>query len=59
MIAKFTQQNFHRLCDEVAGLDDDLAAIIHAHGYAPMWTRPNTFETLVHLYLSSPVRGWD
>jgi DNA-3-methyladenine glycosylase II len=55
MIAKFTQQNFHRLCDEVAGLDDDLAGIIRTHGYAPMWTRPNTFETLVHIILEQQV----
>jgi len=55
MIKKFTQQNFHRLCDEVAGLDDDLAGIIHVHGYAPMWTRPNTFETLVHIILEQQV----
>jgi DNA-3-methyladenine glycosylase II len=55
MINRFTQQNFHRLCDEVAGLDDDLAEIIHAHGYAPMWTRPNTFETLVHIILEQQV----
>jgi DNA-3-methyladenine glycosylase II len=55
MIKKFTQQNFHRLCDEVAGLDDDLAGIIQTHGYAPMWTRPNTFETLVHIILEQQV----
>jgi DNA-3-methyladenine glycosylase II len=55
MSAKFTQQNFHHICDELARADDDLAGIIRAHGYAPMWTRPNTFETLVHIILEQQV----
>lgn len=55
MIAKFTQQNFRRICDELASADDDLAVIIQTHGYAPMWTRPNTFETLVHIILEQQV----
>jgi DNA-3-methyladenine glycosylase II len=55
MIAKFTQQDFHHICDELARADADLAMIIQTHGYAPMWTRPNTFETLVHIILEQQV----
>ncbi len=36
-------------------MDSDLAAIIQEHGYPPMWTRPNTFETLVHIILEQQV----
>ena len=55
MIRRFTKQNFQRICDKLAAADDDLAMIINAHGYAPMWTRPNTFETLVHIILEQQV----
>ena len=30
-------------------------AIITAYGYPPMWSRPNTFETLVHIILEQQV----
>ena len=36
-------------------MDDDLAMIIGTHRYPPMWTRPNTFETLVHIILEQQV----
>src|ERR1700753_3714860 len=55
MINKFTHTNFHAICDELASADADLAAIIEAHGYPPMWTRPNSFETLVHIILEQQV----
>ncbi len=55
MIRRFTKQNFQRICDKLAAADDDLAMIIKTHGYAPMWTRPNTFETLVHIILEQQV----
>jgi DNA-3-methyladenine glycosylase II len=49
MIKKFTQSNYHSICDELASNDANLADIIKAHGYPPLWSRPNTFETLVHI----------
>jgi DNA-3-methyladenine glycosylase II len=52
---KFTQSNYHIICDELASIDADLAAIIKAHGYPPFWSRPNTFETLVHIILEQQV----
>jgi DNA-3-methyladenine glycosylase II len=55
MIKRFSKRNFHRICDELAMTDKDLAMIIKTHGYAPMWTRPNTFETLVHIILEQQV----
>jgi DNA-3-methyladenine glycosylase II len=55
MIRKFDQLTFHQIADELAREDSDLAIIIKTHGYAPMWTRPNTFETLVHIILEQQV----
>ncbi len=55
MINRFTQSNYHSICDELAKADADLATIIKAHGYPPLWSRPNTFETLVHIILEQQV----
>jgi DNA-3-methyladenine glycosylase II len=55
MVNKFTQANYHSICDQLASTDAELAAIIAAHGYPPFWSRPNTFETLVHIILEQQV----
>jgi DNA-3-methyladenine glycosylase II len=54
-IKRFNKRNFHTICDKLASADDALAMIIGAHRYPPMWTRPNTFETLVHIILEQQV----
>lgn len=51
----FSQQNFYTICDDLGTMDEDLGAILKAHGYPPMWVRPNTFETLVHFVLEQQV----
>lgn len=51
----FDRSNFHTLCDELAAKDADLKMVIDTYGYPPMWTRPNTFETLVHIILEQQV----
>jgi DNA-3-methyladenine glycosylase II len=55
MSEQFSKSNFHTICDHLALQDADLAAIITAYGYPPMWSRPNTFETLVHIILEQQV----
>ncbi|NNU34786.1 DNA-3-methyladenine glycosylase 2 family protein [Mucilaginibacter sp. S1162] len=55
MINKFTHSNFHAICDEFSLADIHLDEIIKAHGYPPLWSRPNTFETLVHIILEQQV----
>jgi DNA-3-methyladenine glycosylase II len=55
MIHKFDPSNFKRICNKLAKQDDRLAGIIKAHGHPPMWSRPNTFETLVHIILEQQV----
>lgn len=55
MSQEFSPANFHAICDQLAARDADLAAIIRSHSYPPMWTRPNSFETLVHIILEQQV----
>ncbi|MGF7078749.1 DNA-3-methyladenine glycosylase family protein [Mucilaginibacter sp. UYCu711] len=55
MINKFTHSNFHTICDKLALADEALGAIINTHDYPPLWSRPNTFETLVHIILEQQV----
>jgi DNA-3-methyladenine glycosylase II len=51
----FSSDNFQSICDQLATGDTELHSIIQAHGYPPMWNRPNTFETLVHIILEQQV----
>jgi DNA-3-methyladenine glycosylase II len=55
MITKFNEQNFYAICDELAAGDKTLEMIVKTHKYPPMWTRPNNFETLVHIILEQQV----
>lgn len=55
MSQQFTHSEFHHICDQLAANDPDLAAIINTYGYPPMWSRPNSFETLVHIILEQQV----
>ena len=55
MITSFNQSNYHLLCNELALKDAGLSAIIQNYGYPPFWSRPNTFETLVHIILEQQV----
>jgi DNA-3-methyladenine glycosylase II len=51
----FSSSNFYSVCDGLSRKDRDLADIIKLYGYPPMWTRPNSFETLVHFILEQQV----
>ncbi len=51
----FSTDNFHSICDKLSSKDPELKTIIKTFGYPPMWTRPNTFETLVHIILEQQV----
>src|ERR1700744_5349891 len=55
LIRQFSKKNFHSICDKLASMDDELATIIVTHRYPPMWTIPNSFETLVHIILEQQV----
>ncbi|MEE1944882.1 DNA-3-methyladenine glycosylase 2 family protein [Pedobacter sp. KR3-3] len=55
MFPAFNESNFKESCEKVASMDQDLALIISEHGYPPVWNRPNTFESLVHIILEQQV----
>lgn len=53
--ASFSASDFHAMCDRLAREDRDLLSIIRAHGYPPLWSRPEGFATLVHIILEQQV----
>lgn len=55
MTLHLTSENFYQLCDGLAARDKELSQIIREHGYPPLWNRPNTFESLVHIILEQQV----
>jgi DNA-3-methyladenine glycosylase II len=55
MISQFNQSNYHSVCDKLASIDADLQSIIKIYGYPPFWSRPNSFESLVHIILEQQV----
>lgn len=55
MYQQFDESNFHLFCDWLTQKDKDLRNIIRQHGYPPMWTRPNTFQTLILTILEQQV----
>ena len=52
---QFDSNNFRRHCDFLARKDKDLKSIIKEYGHPPMWTRPNTFQTLILIILEQQV----
>ena len=55
MILTFNHTTFPQYCDEVCKMDTDLNGILQKYGYPPMWSRANTFESLVHIILEQQV----
>ncbi|MCH5684509.1 hypothetical protein LWM68_09675 [Niabella sp. W65] len=54
-ITTFNSDNYRVLCDHLAARDSDLKRILETHDYPPMWTRDNSFESLVHIILEQQV----
>lgn len=52
---QFNNENFHALCDRLAATEPCLKQILADCGYPPLWTRTNTFETLVLTILEQQV----
>lgn len=55
MIQTFSADTFTTYCDVLAKKDKHLKAIINEHGYPPMWTRKQGFETLILTILEQQV----
>lgn len=55
MISTFSSGNFQTFCNHLSKKDKHLKAIIKQHGYPPMWTRKQGFETLILTILEQQV----
>jgi DNA-3-methyladenine glycosylase II len=55
MIQQFDRSNYQTICDRLASSDQELQKIIDTNGYPPFWSRPNSFESLVHIILEQQV----
>lgn len=51
----FNQDSFQKICRKLSRKDADLGLIIKQYGFPPMWTRPNTFQTLILTILEQQV----
>ena len=51
----FHEGNFGAICKGLAQGDEDLKKIMDSYGYPQMWTRPNSFATLVLIILEQQV----
>ena len=51
----FSKKNFCSLCDELAVKEKAFQNIIDEFGYPPLWARPATFSTLIHIILEQQV----
>ena len=51
----FNEENFHWICDSICKKDRDLKNIFTRFGYPPMWRRPASFQTLIHIILEQQV----
>lgn len=52
---RFDTEIFHSICDQLADRDDALRGIRDKHGYPPMWSRPASFSSLIHIMLEQQV----
>ena len=55
MIQRFSGRTFKKICNQLARKDPHLAIILKDYGHPPMWTRENSFESLVHIILEQQV----
>lgn len=55
MIRSFSEKTFKRICNQLAQKDAQLAGVLETYGHPPMWTRSNSFESLVHIILEQQV----
>lgn len=51
----FNKDNFHAHCDRLGKKDSDLKNILIGYGYPPLWSRSNSFTTLIHIILEQQV----
>jgi DNA-3-methyladenine glycosylase II len=52
---QFNKDNFQQLCNTLAKKDAHLKSILRQYGHPPMWTRPASFASLIHIILEQQV----
>ncbi|WP_240040724.1 DNA-3-methyladenine glycosylase family protein [Pseudocnuella soli] len=52
---QFDKSNYEALVQQLCSIDEDLTRIVEAYGMPPLWTRPNSFATLVLTILEQQV----
>jgi DNA-3-methyladenine glycosylase II len=55
VINQFTSDNFQLLCNQLAEREAIFKNILQQYSYPPMWTRPPSFATLIHIMLEQQV----
>lgn len=55
MVQQFNKINFEQFCNRLATKDPHLQSILQQYGHPPMWNRPATFESLIHIILEQQV----
>ena len=55
MTHTFKEDNFQQLCRQLAKKDTHLKAVLKQYGFPPMWRRPASFATLIHIILEQQV----
>ena len=51
----FHEVSFKQICNKLSRKDADLKFILKTYGYPPIWTRSNSFATLIHIILEQQV----
>jgi DNA-3-methyladenine glycosylase II len=55
MISQYNDTNYSKLCEALAKKEKIFKTIIRRHGYPPLWRRPVSYATLVHIILEQQV----
>ncbi len=55
MIHTFNKDNFQQRCNQLGKKDAHLKLILAHYGHPPMWQRPATFASLIHIILEQQV----
>ncbi len=51
----FDATSFKNLCNQLSKKDKKFQTIIASHGYPPLWSRSNSFASLIHIILEQQV----
>jgi len=55
MFATVHENNISEICAELSAKDRNLSRVYQAHGAPPLWDRPASFQTILHIILEQQV----